>query len=74
MCCLRTEFFKGGWLFSRFTTNHKFDASKLIFTTTQFEDSHLLIGFKYEDEEIRLYLSDGDHKWDRAWIDDYLLD
>jgi len=21
-----------------------------------------------------LYSSDGDHKWDRAWIDDYLLD
>ena len=68
------RFFKGGWVFSRFTTNHKFDASKLIFTTKQFEDSLLLVGFKYEDEEIRLYSSDGDHKWDRAWIDDYLLD
>jgi hypothetical protein len=66
--------FKGGWDFYRFTTDHKFDASKLIFTAEQFEDSQLLTGFKYEDEEITLFGSNGDHKWDRAWIDDYLLD
>ena len=29
----------------------------------------------YEDKHIKSEgCTDGDHKWDRAWIDDYLLD
>ena len=67
--------FKGNWEFEKFTIDHKFDAAKLIVLTETWAEEKVITGFMYEDKHIKTEgCTDGDHKWDRAWIDDYLLD
>ena len=67
--------FKGNWEFEKFTIDHKFDAAKLTVLTETWAEEKVIAGFMYEDKHIKSEgCTDGDHKWDRAWIDDYLLD
>ena len=67
--------FKGNWEFEKFTIDHKFDAAKLTVLTETWAEEKVITGFMYEDKHIKSEgCTDGIHKWDRAWIDDYLLD
>lgn len=67
--------FKGSWDFETFTIDHKFDAAKLTAITETWAEEKVIAGFMYEDKHIKSEgCTDGIHKWDRAWIEDYLLD
>ena len=63
--------FKGNWEFEKFTIDHKFNAAKLIVLTETWAEEKVITGFMYEDKHIKSEgCTDGDHKWDRAWIED----
>ena len=38
--------------------------------TKSWGPEEVITGFKYRGKKIEPTDSDGDHKWDRAWIDD----
>jgi len=62
---------KDSWGFRTFTTDHKFDASKLTAITETWGSEEALKGFMYDGKEIESEgCISGDHKFDTAWIDD----
>ena len=64
-------FWKGAWDFEEFTIDKKLNPKNLTMLTKSWGPEEVITGFKYRGKKIEPTDSDGDHKWDRAWIDDW---
>jgi len=64
------RFWKGAWDFEEFTIDKKLNPKNLTMLTKSWGPEEVITGFKYRGKKIEPTDSDGDHKWNRAWIDD----